>query len=217
VRQVGDERRGAVPGRRGRGVSRSAVVATVDVLRRCCSGAVLGRAGARIGGAGGHRSGRDGDAAQYRPYRRSPHTSTKSRPRRCTRPPTGSCAAQVKTSREFNRVARHFGSWRRGKEALALSETKTVCNVEARFPFRRVGKVWRATRRRRWSAAPTTRAPALVAEFDWWRRRELELAAAQGNDDLHLPSAMRYRKRLGLMGGRAATVRLHPRTDGRAP
>jgi hypothetical protein len=34
-----------------------------------------------------------------------------------------------------------------------------------------------------------------VAEFEWWRDRELELARAQGNDALHLPTASRYRKR----------------------
>lgn len=40
----------------------------------------------------------------------------------------------------------------------------------------------------------------MVAEFDWLRQRELELAAAEGNDALHLPSAMPYRKRWGSWG-----------------
>lgn len=34
-----------------------------------------------------------------------------------------------------------------------------------------------------------------VAEFDWWRQRELELALAQGDDAKHLPSATPYRRR----------------------
>jgi hypothetical protein len=34
-----------------------------------------------------------------------------------------------------------------------------------------------------------------VAEFEWWRERELELARAQGDDALHLPSPTPYRKR----------------------
>lgn len=43
----------------------------------------------------------------------------------------------------FTRVSRHFGSWRRAKEALALSETTTARRIEVRFRFRRGGKVWR--------------------------------------------------------------------------
>jgi len=37
--------------------------------------------------------------------------------------------------------------------------------------------------------------PTQVAEFDWWRERELELARAQGDDALHLPSSTPYRRR----------------------
>lgn len=36
-----------------------------------------------------------------------------------------------------------------------------------------------------------------VAEFEHWRHRELELARAQGDDALHLPSAGPYRRRYG--------------------
>jgi hypothetical protein len=34
-----------------------------------------------------------------------------------------------------------------------------------------------------------------VAEFERWRDLELELARAQGNDGLHLPTTNPYRKR----------------------
>ena len=40
-------------------------------------------------------------------------------------------------------MVRHFGWWRRAKEALALSDTETVRRIEARFRFRKMGKVWR--------------------------------------------------------------------------
>jgi hypothetical protein len=36
-----------------------------------------------------------------------------------------------------------------------------------------------------------------VAEFEWWRDRELELARAEGNAALHLPSPSPYRRRWG--------------------
>jgi hypothetical protein len=37
--------------------------------------------------------------------------------------------------------------------------------------------------------------PPRVAEFEWWRERELQLAKARGDDGLHLPSPSPYRKR----------------------
>lgn len=102
---------------------------------------------------------------------------------------------------EFSRVVRHFGSWRRAKEALALSETTTVRKIEARFRFRRVGKVWRYTEQTlRETLADCVEhygRPPMVAEFEWWRQRELELAAAQGNDAMHLPSPTPYRRQWG--------------------
>jgi Homing endonuclease associated repeat len=102
---------------------------------------------------------------------------------------------------EFNRVVRHFGSWRRAKEALALAETTTVRRIEARFRFRRVGKVWRYTedtlRETLARCVEHYGRPPLVAEFEWWRRRELELAAAQGNDAVQLPGPTPYRNRYG--------------------
>lgn len=54
--------------------------------------------------------------------------------------------------------------------------------AEARFRFRRVGKVWRYTEA---TLRETPEAcvghygrPPVVAEFDWWRQRELALAQA---------------------------------------
>ena len=106
---------------------------------------------------------------------------------------------------EFNRVVRHFGSWRLAKEALALSETTTVRRIEARFRFRKMGKVWRYTdemlRETLERCVEHYGRPPMVAEFEWWRTRELELATAQGNPYLHLPSATPYRKRWGCWEG----------------
>jgi hypothetical protein len=106
---------------------------------------------------------------------------------------------------EFSRVVRHFGTWRRAKEALELSDTNSVRRIEARFRFRRVGKVWRYTeetlRETLGRCVDYYGRPPMVAEFDWWRQRELELAAAQGNPDLQLPSAHPYRKRWSTWEG----------------
>lgn len=101
----------------------------------------------------------------------------------------------------LSRIIRHFGSWRRAKEALQLSGETTPRRIEARFRSRRLGKVWRYTEKTlcevlRRCAQDLGHVPQ-VAEFEWWRDRELELAAAQGNDALHLPSAGPYRRRYG--------------------
>jgi hypothetical protein len=99
----------------------------------------------------------------------------------------------------FSGIVRHFGTWRRAKEALDLSRLTSVRNVEARFRHRRVSKIWRyteATLRETlervvvyYGAIPT------IPEFDAWRQRELRLAAAEGNDALQLPSTRPYRER----------------------
>jgi hypothetical protein len=101
----------------------------------------------------------------------------------------------------LTRVIRHFGSWRRAKEALQLSNTTTARRIEARFRYRRMGKVWRyneeALRETLARCVEHYGRPPLVAEFDCWRDREFELARAEGNDTLHLPSANPYRRRWG--------------------
>lgn len=87
------------------------------------------------------------------------------------------------------------------KEALALSETTTERRIEARFRYRRVGKVWRYNEKMLGETLARCvehyGRPPLVAEFEWWRDRELELARAEGNDALHLPSPHPYRRRWG--------------------
>ncbi len=98
----------------------------------------------------------------------------------------------------LSRLIRHFGSWHRAKEALALSETTTARRIEARFRSRRVGKVWRYSEQAleealRRCVADIGQVPQ-VAQFDWWRQRELEKAAAAATE-LHLPSATPYRRR----------------------
>jgi hypothetical protein len=98
-----------------------------------------------------------------------------------------------------SRLVRHFGSWRLVKEALSLSETNTARRIEARFRYRKLGKVWRYTD----ASLSETMArcvadigrPPRVAEFVHWRDRELQLAKARGDDTLHIPSPNPYRKR----------------------
>jgi hypothetical protein len=101
----------------------------------------------------------------------------------------------------FSRLYSHFRSWPRAHEALLLSETNSTKLIDARFRKRRVGKVWRYTEQALGDTLAACvdyyRRPPLVSEFEWWRDHQLELAAAQGNDNLHLPSPTPYRKRWG--------------------
>jgi hypothetical protein len=101
----------------------------------------------------------------------------------------------------FNMLYRHFGSWPRAMEALALSGTTTPERIMGRFAARKVGKVWRYSPERlrevllraaaHWGRPPST------TEYEWWRERELELLRAAGDPDAHLPSTSPYRRRYG--------------------
>jgi hypothetical protein len=100
----------------------------------------------------------------------------------------------------FHRLVRHFGSWRLAKEALGLSEITTVRSIEARFRSRKLGKIWRYTDETlRDTLMRCTREhgrAVTVAEYDWWRERQIQTAKAKG-EEIHLPSAGPYRKRFG--------------------
>jgi hypothetical protein len=98
-------------------------------------------------------------------------------------------------------LIRFFGSWRQVKEAVALVEVSTALQIHERFRKRRLGKVWRYTDQSLADAlgrcaAELGRAP-MVGEYEWWRRRELELATARGDDAHHLPSPRPFRSRFG--------------------
>jgi hypothetical protein len=105
----------------------------------------------------------------------------------------------------FSRLYKHFGSWARATEALALSDAATPRRIEARFSSRKVGKVWRYTpetlREVLLEAAQHWGYPPSVAEFEWWRERELELRRASGDPPPHLPSSSPYRRRHGTWEG----------------
>ncbi len=102
---------------------------------------------------------------------------------------------------EINQIVRHYGSWRVAKEALELSGELSTKVIEARFQRRRLGKIWRYSE----TTLRETLARCVehyghvpqVAEFSWWRERELELARKTGDDALHLPSPTPYRRRYG--------------------
>lgn len=64
----------------------------------------------------------------------------------------------------------------------------------------------RRTRRASTCCVEYYNRPPMLAEFDWWRRRELELAVAQGNPDLHIPSPTP--QALGKLGGGTAPLRV---------
>ena len=99
----------------------------------------------------------------------------------------------------FQRTYRFFGSWPRAREALELAGSATPNAVEARFRARRLGKVWRYSddelRDVLTRAVDYWGRPPSIAEFEWWRDRQLELARAAGDADAHLPSSGPYRSR----------------------
>jgi hypothetical protein len=112
------------------------------------------------------------------------------------------CAAlreQGEDIKGFSAVVRHFTTWRRAKEAMDLSKTTSVRNVDARFRHRRVNKIWRFSEEtlretmarvvEYYGSIPT------IQEYDAWRQRELRLAAAEGNDAMQVPSTRPYRER----------------------
>lgn len=106
----------------------------------------------------------------------------------------------------FSRLYRYFEhSWERVREALDLTKTSTASRIEWRFRNRRMGKVWRygeeTMRDALLQAAEHWGHPPTVAEFEWWRTRQIEIAKASGADTPHLPSTGPYRKRWGTWEG----------------
>jgi hypothetical protein len=108
--------------------------------------------------------------------------------------------AQGEEVAEFNQVRRHFGSWRRAKEALHLSETSTPLKIEARFRARMVGKPGRyRDETLRETLAQCVQALGhipLVIDYELWRQKETELGKAQGRE-VFIPSDSPYRRRFG--------------------
>lgn len=97
-----------------------------------------------------------------------------------------------------SRITKHFGgSWHQAREALDLTETTTARKIEARFRARRRGKVWRYSEETlRQAIADCVESIGhvpQVAEYEWWRQRQIEIAQARG-DELHLPSPTAYRR-----------------------
>jgi hypothetical protein len=95
---------------------------------------------------------------------------------------------------------------------LALSETTTPRRIEARFRSRRVGKIWRYSEQTLGETPGACiehyeRVP-MVSEFDWLRERELQLAAAMGNDTFHIPQRDAVPASLEDMGQRVAPLRV---------
>lgn len=122
--------------------------------------------------------------------------------------------AEGEDIKSINQVIRHFGSWRRAKEALALSEHTTARRIEERFAERRVGKTWKYTVQtlsetlvrvvEHYGRAPT------VAEFEWWREREMQTARARGDISYELPSSSPFRKRWGSWEGALTANGIEP-------
>ena len=99
----------------------------------------------------------------------------------------------------FAAVLKHFGSWRRAKEAISLSDVEPADRIAARFRARRVGKMHSFTEDALRDALAACSAflgrPPLVAEYVAWRARELELAHERGDRGYALPSYGAFRGR----------------------
>jgi len=106
----------------------------------------------------------------------------------------------------LSQVMRYFRTWRMAKEALLLAgspqEPSQARRIEARFASRRLGRTWRYSehelRDTLQRCAADLGKPPEVREFKAWRQRELELARAQGDHHLSLPSINSYRRRFPL-------------------
>jgi Homing endonuclease associated repeat len=101
-------------------------------------------------------------------------------------------------------VIRHYGSWRRAREALELSKANSARKIEARFDKRRLDKIWCYTEETlKEVVARCVKALGHVprlAEYEHWRNREIELAEARGDDAFHLPSSSPFRRLWGSWG-----------------
>jgi hypothetical protein len=100
-----------------------------------------------------------------------------------------------------SRILKHFGgSWHRAKEAIDLTQVNSVRRIEERFAKRQLGKIWKYTdqtlRESLLQAADEIGHAPQVAEYSWWRERQLEIARTRG-EEVHLPSPTPYRKRFG--------------------
>lgn len=100
----------------------------------------------------------------------------------------------------FASLYQHFRhSWPLAREALDLAQDASVRQVEARLRSRRLGKVARYSeadlRETLARAAAHYGRPPSVAEFSWWRDRQLELASAEGREHPNIPSDSCYRSR----------------------
>lgn len=105
----------------------------------------------------------------------------------------------------LSQVMRYFGTWRLAKEALLIAsgpEQTPARRIEARFASRRLGRTWRYSeselRETLQRCATDLDKPPEVREFKAWRQRELEMARAQGDHQLCLPSINSYRRRHSL-------------------
>jgi hypothetical protein len=102
----------------------------------------------------------------------------------------------------FKHLYAYFGgTWRRAREAFALSHSTVPGRIEARFRARLLGKVARYTdetlKETMDHCVEEFGRPPRLNEFERWRRRELSLAEAAGNPNAQLPSATPYRRRWG--------------------
>ncbi|MDO9410080.1 hypothetical protein [Patulibacter sp.] len=99
----------------------------------------------------------------------------------------------------LSQTVKFFGGWTRSKEAPTLSGNVTPRRIRARFNERRIRKIWKYTEETlaHWmeKAVAEYGRPPQVAEYDWWRQRELALAKPKGDVTLHIPSPQPFRKR----------------------
>jgi hypothetical protein len=101
---------------------------------------------------------------------------------------------------DINAIIRYFGTWRTAKEAIGLTEVASPLRIEARFRSRLIGKVntyrEEALREALERCTEALGHVPLIAEYEHWRYREIELAKAKG-EELWVPSDSPFRRRWG--------------------
>jgi hypothetical protein len=100
----------------------------------------------------------------------------------------------------FTRLYKFFEqSWPQAREALQIAGETSASVVEVRFRNRRLGKIASYTEKALKDTitrcAEHYGRPPSVAEYKWWRDRQIELARAQGEEYPHVPSDSCYRLR----------------------
>lgn len=101
----------------------------------------------------------------------------------------------------FRRVYRHYGNWPNARAAFEMSGDSTAEMVEYHFRRRRLGKTSRYSEKTlvetMASAVEHWGRPPTVAEYSWWRKKQLAIEQSTGatSPDRAIPNHLVYTSR----------------------